>query len=76
MIFENNCGHIACCIVDCSGTPNPKFHFDLLLFHMEHGLTRPQKTPIIHKKGLKSAQQIFFTFLKVSPETKKFPYFI
>ena len=30
-------------VVDCYGTPNPKFYFDLLLFHLAQGLKRPQK---------------------------------
>ena len=42
-------------VVHCSGTPNPKFYFDLLLFHLTHVLTRPQKTTKIPKKG-KSAK--------------------
>ena len=47
-------------VVDCSGTSNPKFFFDMLLFHPGHGKTRPQKTPKIPQKGLKSAKKIFF----------------
>ena len=63
-------------VVDCSGTSNPKFYFDLLLFHPAHGKTMPQKTPKIPKKGLKSAHtKLYLTFLKVSPETKCVPYF-
>ena len=59
-------------VVHCSGTTNPKFYFDLLLFHLAHGLTRPQKTPKIPKKGLNSEKKYFYLlFLKVSPETKK-----
>ena len=30
-------------VVDCYGTPNPKFNFVLLLFHLAQGLARPQK---------------------------------
>ena len=45
-------------VVDCSGTSNPKFYFDLLLFHPAHGKTRPQKTPKIPQKDLKSAKKI------------------
>ena len=51
-------------VVDCSGTSNPKFYFDLLLFHPAHGKTRPQKTPKIPQKGLKSAKKILFDILK------------
>ena len=70
MIFE------VVVVVDCSGTSNPKFYFDLLLFHPAHGKTMPQKTPKIPKKGLKSAHtKLYLTFLKVSPETKCVPYF-
>ena len=47
-------------VVDCSGTSNPKFYFELLLFHPAHGKTRPQKTPKIPEKGLKSAQIFFY----------------
>ena len=49
-------------VVDCYGTPNPKFYFDPLLIHLTQGFTRPQKTPnndIIPKKGLKSAKKKF-----------------
>ena len=44
MIFEILLGtcHV---VIHCSGTPTPKFYFNLLLFHLAHGLTRPQKTP-------------------------------
>ena len=62
-------------VVDCSGTSNPKFYLDLLIFCQAQGKTRPQKTPNVLKKGLKSAKTFFFTFLKVSPETKFVPYF-
>ena len=67
MIFEKMLGtcHV---VVDFSGASNTKFFFDLLLFHLAHGKTRPQKTPKIPKKGLKSAIQNFvFDILKVSP---------
>ena len=48
-------------VVDCSGTSNPEFYSDLLLFHLAHGKTRPQKTPkILMYKGLKSAKKNFF----------------
>ena len=57
-MFENKFGHMSC----CSGTPNPKFYFDPLLFHLAQGL----------RKSLISAN--FFTFLKVSSETKFIPY--
>ena len=54
--------HIACCsTVDCSTTPNPNFYFDLLLFHLAHGFTRPQKTPKIHETK-------FVTYLKAENE--------
>ena len=68
MIFEEK--NVGTChvVVDCYGIPNPKFYFDLLLFHLAEGLTRPPK---ILPVTLKSA-----TFLKVSPETKFAPYFI
>ena len=74
-VEEKNLG--TCHVVeDCSGTSNPKFYFALLLLHPAHGETRPQKTPKIPKKGLKSAQKfLYFTFLKVSPETKFVRYF-
>ena len=61
-------------VVDCSGTSNPKFYFDLLLFHPAHGKTRPQKTPKIPKRP-KISGNLFLKFLKVSPETKFVPYF-
>ena len=75
MIFEEK--NLGTChvVVDCSGTSNPKFYFDLLLFHPAHGKTRPQKTPKITEKGLKSAKKILGDILKVSPETKFVPYF-
>ena len=31
-ILKKQIGHLSRFIVDCNGTPNPKFHFDLLLF--------------------------------------------
>ena len=40
-------------VVDCSGTPNPKFYIDLLLFHLAHGLRKPLKS----QKALKSAHK-------------------
>ena len=46
-------------VVDCYGTPNPKCYFDLLIFHLAQGFTRPQKTPKIPKKGIKSAHTKF-----------------
>ena len=53
--------------VDCYGTLNPQFHFDLLLFHLAQGLRTLPLT-------LKSAKNFFyFTFLKVVPETKCLP---
>ena len=59
------------------GTPNPKFYFDLLLFHLVHGLTRPYKTPKNPKKGLKlTKKKLYLPFLKYLPKAKKFPYFI
>ena len=30
-------------VVERYGTPNPKFNFDLLLFHFAQGITEPQK---------------------------------
>ena len=42
-------------VVDCSGTSNPTFYFDLLPFHLAHGKKRAKKSPKIPKKGLKSA---------------------
>ena len=62
-------------VVDCSGTSNPKVYFDLLLFHLAHGKTRPQKTPKIHKKAYNQQKKCYLTFLKVLPETKCFLYF-
>ena len=55
--------------------PKSKIYFDLLLFHLVQGFTRPQKTPKIPKIGLKS-DNFFWTFLKESSETKRVPYFI
>ena len=53
-------------VVDCSGTSNPKFYFDLLLFHLAHGKTRPQKTPKMPKKRPKiSKKKILFDTFKV-----------
>ena len=43
-------------VLVCCGTPNPKFHFDLLLFHLMQGLTGPQK---ILSLTLKSAKLNF-----------------
>ena len=40
MIFEEK--YLGTCcnkVKDCYGTPNPKFHFDLLLVHLAQGLT-------------------------------------
>ena len=56
-------------VVKYYGTPNPEFYFDMLFF------TWPQK---ILPVTLKSAPQkkFYLTFLKVSPKTKFFPYFI
>ena len=50
MIFEEKKLGTCHVVVDCSGTSNPKFYFDLMLFHLAHGKTRPQKTPKISKK--------------------------
>ena len=58
-------------LVDCFGTPNPKFHFDLLLFHLAQGLTGPQNILLATLKSLR--KKMFFTFLKVAPETKFVP---
>ena len=51
-------------VVDGYGTTNPKFYLDLLLFHLAQGFTRPQKTPKIPKKGLKSAHTNFIWHFK------------
>ena len=37
--LKNNFGTLHV-VVDCSGTPNPKFYFHLLLFHLAQGLTK------------------------------------
>ena len=63
-------------VVDCSGTPNSKFYFNLLLFHLAQGFTRPQKTPKISKKDIKSAKKNLFDILKNSSETKCVPFVI
>ena len=52
-----NWAHFAV-VVDCCGTPNPKCYFDLLLFHLVQGLTRPEK---ILPETLCNIR-IFFTF--------------
>ena len=49
-------------VVDCFGTSNPKFYFNLLLFHPAHGKTRPQKTPKIPKKPKISKKKFFLHF--------------
>ena len=62
-------GHVV--RVHCSGNPNPKFHFDLFFFTWRmasQGLRKPLKS--LHKI---SKTNFYLTFLKVSPETKKFP---
>ena len=57
-------------VVDCyNGTPNQKFYFDLFLFHLAQGLTRPQKILPVTLNP-KSAQKMYFTVLKVAPEAK------
>ena len=61
MIFERKKLGTCHVVVDCYGTPNPKFHFDLLLFHLAQGFTRPQKTPKIHETK-------FVTYLKAKNE--------
>ena len=54
-------------VVDCYGTLNPKFHFDLLHFHLAQGLPGPQKSL---PATLNQYKKNYFTFLKVAPETK------
>ena len=74
--LKNNLGafHV---VVDYYGTSNTKFYFDLLIFHPAHGKRRTQKKPLKSLKRPKiSKNKYYLTFLKVSPETKCFPYFI
>ena len=71
--LKNNFGTLHV-VVDCSETPNPTFYFDLLLFHLAQGLTRPQKIPKKTKK--QQNQPNFFCIFKVLHETKCVPYFI
>ena len=47
-------------VVDCYGTPNRKFYFDLLLFHLAQALTRSRKITKIPKKRPKISTQNFF----------------
>ena len=60
-------------VVDCYGTLNPKFHFDLLHFHLAQGLTGPQKSLPLALKSATTKNKFYFTFLKVAPETKFVP---
>ena len=57
-------------VVDYSGTPNPKFYFDLLLFTWRRalqGLRRPLKS----QKGLKSTAKMFlYIFIEAKIEEK------
>ena len=63
-------------VVDCFGTLNLKFYFDLLLFHLAQDLTKPQKILKKPKKHQNQPKMLYLTFLKVLPETKFVPYFI
>ena len=50
--LRKNLGTCHVVLVYC-GTSNPKFHFDLLLFHLMQGLTGPQKILSVTLKSAK-----------------------
>ena len=63
MIFEKNLGtwHV---VVDCFGTLNLKFYFDLLLFHLAQDLTKPQKILKKPKKHQNQPKNALFNIFK------------
>ena len=63
-------------VVDCFGTLNLKFYFDLLLFHLAQDLTKPQKILKKPKKHQNQPKNALFNIFKGLPETKFVPYFI
>ena len=67
---EKNLGtcHVVVNCHECHGTPNPKFHFGLLLFHLAQGLTVPQQILPVTLKSAKQSLKMYLTFLNVAPE--------
>ena len=62
-------------VLNCYGTPNPNFYFDLLLFNLAQGLRVPETIfPLLlklAKTNLKNSQMF-----RVAPEAKSLPLFI
>ena len=51
-------------VVDCFGTLNLKFYFDLLLFHLAQDLTKPQKILKKPKKHQNQPKNALFNIFK------------
>ena len=56
--------HVVVNCHECHGTPNPKFHFGLLLFHLAQGLTVPQQILPVTLKSAKKSLKMYWLHLK------------
>ena len=60
-MFEKNNLDTCHVVLDCYVTPNTKFHFDLMLFHLTQDLRRPEKILLVTIKKKKNSFTFYFT---------------
>ena len=73
MIFGKKMWDTCHVVLDCYGTPIPKFHSDLFLFHLGEGggLRGPEQILLVTLKSRE--KKLFLPFLNVASETKFLP---